>query len=254
MEDFLKRAVAQSYRSLGFTPHSPLPYETDWAMKEEDLPAYFAEIDRLRALYRGQTEILCGIEWDSETQCVPEGIDYVIGSVHSFSRKGVHFSVDYAREELERVISELYDGSFVALCTDYFDLVASHAVKKQVDVVGHFDLPTKYNKDGSFVDETNPDYLRVAFRAADEILAARPQMLFEINTGVMARAGKKYPYPSEAIFAHLVKRGARFVITGDCHHESQLSVGYEKALEMVGRHCPDRLYLLTGRGFEKLSF
>ena len=33
MADFCKRAAQLGYRSIGFTPHSPLPYENDWAMK-----------------------------------------------------------------------------------------------------------------------------------------------------------------------------------------------------------------------------
>ena len=155
------------------------------------------------------------------------------------------------RDALSKVVKELYDGDFVALCADYFELLAEHAAKKQVDVVGHFDLPTKYNKDGEFVDEGDPRYLAKAFACADEILAARPGMIFEINTGVMARAGKKTPYPSREILAHLAKRGARFVLTGDCHQARYLSAGYEEALALVLQVCPDRLLMLTAGGFEK---
>jgi histidinol-phosphatase (PHP family) len=251
MEEFCIAALERGYRSLGFSPHSPLPYESDWAMKQEDLAAYFGEIARLSALYRGDLEILCGLEWDAESKELPGGLSYVIGSVHSFSKNGIHFSADYAKDALSKVVKELYDGDFVALCADYFELLAEHAAKKHVDVVGHFDLPTKYNKDGEFVDEGDPRYLAKAFACADEILAARPGMIFEINTGVMARAGKKTPYPSREILAHLAKRGARFVLTGDCHQARYLSAGYEEALALVLQVCPDRLLMLTAGGFEK---
>ena len=253
MADFCKRAAQLGYRSIGFTPHSPLPYENDWAMKKEDLIAYLEEIRYLKGYYEEELDVLCGVEWDSETPEPFIEAEYVIGSVHSFSKKGVHFSVDYAKEELERVIFELYDGSFLALCADYFEELAKHAVKKQVDLVGHFDLPTKYNADGTFINERDPAYLQHALKTADEILAARPEMLFEINTGVMARAGKRDPYPSEQILAHLAKRGASFVITGDCHKAEHLGVGYDRALELVQKHCRGRLYMLTLSGFERVE-
>lgn len=253
MEELCRYALEKGFCSLGFSPHSPLPYETDWAMKEESLPLYFEEIERLRGLYGGELQILKGIEWDNESQTLPQGLDYVIGSVHSFSKNGTHFSVDYAKSALEGVVRDLYDGDFVALCADYFELVAEHATKKQVDIIGHFDLPTKYNKDGTFVNEKDPRYLSLAFQTVDEILSARPCAMFEINTGVIARAGKKNPYPSEEIFAHMVKRGARFVIAGDCHKAEQMDVGYDKAMELVLRYCPENLYVLTGDGFEKQS-
>ena len=176
MADFCKRAAQLGYRSIGFTPHSPLPYESDWAMKKEDLIAYLEEIRYLKGYYEEELDVLCGVEWDSETPEPFIEAEYVIGSVHSFSKKGVHFSVDYAKEELERVIFELYDGSFLALCADYFEELAKHAVKKQVDLVGHFDLPTKYNADGTFVNERDPAYLKLALKTADDPIAKRAEL------------------------------------------------------------------------------
>ncbi|MBQ8399756.1 MAG: histidinol-phosphatase [Clostridia bacterium] len=253
MEEFAREAFARGYRSLGFTPHSPLPYENDWAMKEEDLAAYKAEAARLKNEYEGKMEILCGIEWDLESGALPQGLDYAIGSVHSFSKNGVHFSVDYEQALLRKVTDELYGGDFVALCADYYALVVKSALRRGVDIVGHFDLPTKYNKDGSFVNEEDSRYLALAFDAVEEILRARPGMFFEINTGVMARAGKKMPYPHEKIMKRMLSLGARFVLTGDCHALSHLDGGYEESLRLLAKCGGKEVYLLTAKGFERQS-
>jgi histidinol phosphatase-like PHP family hydrolase len=131
MEEFCVAALERGYRSLGFSPHSPLPYESDWAMKQEDLAAYFGEIARLSALYGNDLEILCGLEWDAESKELPGGLSYVIGSVHSFSKNGVHFSVDYAKDALSKVVKdELPDNIdrriFIYERASQFDLLSEN--------------------------------------------------------------------------------------------------------------------------------
>ena len=74
--------------SIGFTSHAPVPFKTDWTMDPKDLPGYLAEINRLKAEYRGKIEIYLGLEVDYLPE-FPEarldrftGLDYVIGSIH----------------------------------------------------------------------------------------------------------------------------------------------------------------------------
>ena len=52
MAQMAEKAADFGFVSLGFSSHSPLPYENDWAMREEAYPAYFAEIARLKELYK----------------------------------------------------------------------------------------------------------------------------------------------------------------------------------------------------------
>ena len=71
MAQMAEKAADFGFVSLGFSSHSPLPYENDWAMREEAYPAYFAEIARLKELYKNKMEIYCGIEWDADTSRLP---------------------------------------------------------------------------------------------------------------------------------------------------------------------------------------
>ena len=43
MAQMAEKAADFGFVSLGFSSHSPLPYENDWAMREEAYPAYFGE-------------------------------------------------------------------------------------------------------------------------------------------------------------------------------------------------------------------
>ena len=249
MSEIARRARELGFLSLGFSPHSPLPYDNDWSMRDSDYPAFFAEISSLKKLYAGKTEIFSGVEWDADTPSVPEGFDYVIGAVHSLVKNGVRFSVDYEKSLLRSVTNDLYGGSFLDLCADYFDAVAKAALRPRVDVVAHFDLVTKYNRTGEFVNENDPAYLALAEKALDFIFARRSDLYFEINTGVIARAGKPFPYPSPAILRMMRDRGARFILSCDCHRVAQLGVGYDVALNLLSALPGAKLYIFTSEGF-----
>lgn len=249
MEDMAKKAAELGFVSLGFSPHSPLPYDNDWSMKEENYPAYFAKIKELKERYKGRLQILSGIEWDLDTPSLPENFDYIIGAAHSLEKKGERFSVDYTKDLLLDVCRRLYGGDFLELCRDYFEAAVASALRPGVSIVAHFDLITKYNKNGTILDENDPEYLKMAKNALDRILASKKDLYFEINTGVMARAGKACPYPAPALLEHLAKNGAKFILAGDCHRTEHLGFGYEHAAELLRDAGSDRLYILKEDGF-----
>ena len=47
-EEMVRGAMAAGCRSLGFSGHSPLPFDDSWTMKEVDVPRYREEVLRLR--------------------------------------------------------------------------------------------------------------------------------------------------------------------------------------------------------------
>ena len=61
-EEMIQAAIGEGFVSLGFSGHSPLPYENDWAMKEEDLPLYLKTLADLGEKYQDKIEIVSGIE------------------------------------------------------------------------------------------------------------------------------------------------------------------------------------------------
>ena len=264
MAQMAEKAADFGFVSLGFSSHSPLPYENDWAMREEAYPAYFDEIARLKELYKNKMEIYCGIEWDTDTPRLPflcsesseqkhPPFDYVIGAVHSLVKNGELFSVDYTKDLLLDVVHRLYGGDFWELCRDYYSAVVQSALRPEVDIVAHFDLITKYNRGSNLFDERDSAYLDIAKEALERILEKRPHLFFEINTGVMARAGNKNPYPAPALLHILCENRVPLILTGDCHRPEHFGVGYDFARELLLKERAPRLYLLSGGKFRKVA-
>ena len=97
--------------------------------------------------------------------------------------------------------------------------------KTGCDIIGHFDLVSKFNEDGSLFDETHPRY-RAAALAALERLMDTPAV-FEMNTGAMAKGYRTRPYPAAFLRERLQARGKRLLFSSDCHDKTRLLYGAE---------------------------
>ena len=114
-------------------------------------------------------------------------------------------------------------GDIYAFAEDYFRLVGDLWERARCRIIGHFDLLTKFNEDGSLLDETHPRYLRAAGEALDRLMEA--PVLFEVNTGAMARGYRTTPYPGPVLRREIARRGGTFIRSSDCHRKDQLLYG-----------------------------
>ena len=131
-EEMVLGAIAAGCQSLGFSEHSPLPDGLDpegWSMEAADIPAYRAEVLRLREMYAGRLDIFLGLEQDMDSPAPAFPTDYLIGSVHSVWAEGGYLSVDNSSEKTEQAIREFFGGDPYAYAAAYYRRVAEVAEK-----------------------------------------------------------------------------------------------------------------------------
>ena len=247
--DMAQAACNLGFVSLGFSGHSPLPYENDWAMKNEDLPRYVETVRALKEEYRGKMEIALGIELDADSRIDLSEFEYVLGSLHTLNKDGASFPVDASPELLYTCCDELFGGDFLALMRYYYDKLYDFVKRQPFTVLGHFDLPLKYNKNGKFIDESDKKYRSLSLEALDGILDLRPELIVEINTGGILRAGRPYPYPAPILLERLKERRARMTLTADAHRPDGLAAAYDSTAELLLQIGINELYR-----FEKGKF
>ena len=64
MQDFVVEAIKEGFTHYGFSPHSPVPIESPCNMSLDDVPAYLAEVDRLRNIYGDRIKLYAAMEID----------------------------------------------------------------------------------------------------------------------------------------------------------------------------------------------
>ncbi|MBQ7288498.1 MAG: histidinol-phosphatase [Clostridia bacterium] len=211
---------------LGFSAHSYTDFDDRYCIPKERILEYKNTIAELKERYRGKLNIRCGIEQDLFSSEPTDGFDYVIGSVHYVKTHDGYIAVDEDKDVLCSAVKKYFFGDFYSLAEAYFESVARVADMKNLDIIGHFDLITKFNQDFTLFDENHPRYVAAWKAAANRLLqTGKP---FEINSGAITRGYTDRPYPSDAILRYLCEHGANVIINSDSHCVDTLGFGFSR--------------------------
>ena len=237
-EEMVLSAIDRGFDVLGFSGHSYTAFDESYCMSREDTCAYRTEIARLKKKYADRIEILCGIEQDIYSGMREPGYDYAIGSVHAVRKEtpeGVKYLyVDWSAEDTARAVDEVYDGDALAFAEDYFAEVSRVYDVTGCDIIGHFDLITKFNEQTPIFDTKAPRYETAVDRAL-EVLLKKP-VIFEINTGAISKNYRTTPYPSEDILKKISAGGGRIMINSDSHRTDTVDAAFDEA-KALARVC-----------------
>lgn len=238
--------------ALGFSGHSFVAFDPAAGMDAERAVLYRAEIAALRTEYAGQLPIFCGIEKDVYGEADTSPYDYVIASGHYVPLPGDGFSpVDVSPEIAGHAIRTHFGGDAYRYCAAYYEgLAARISVENRVDMVGHFDLITKFNEDGRLFDENDPRYQSAALDALACIAKKCPR--FEINTGAISRGWRSAPYPAPFLLKQMHALGCRIVLSSDSHSMRTLCFGFAEAASLAVACGFQEADVLTDSGFSTI--
>ncbi len=224
-EEMILEAISLGLDAIGISDHSYTSFDPGCCMKAEDIPAYKAELARLKEKYSGKIRVLCGIEQDYYSDLPAEGYDYIIGSVHYLKLGGGCFAVDDTEEIFVNMAKTYFGGDFIALAEEYFRTAADVVAKTNADIIGHFDLVTRFSSSG-YIDEADPRYI-AAWRAAIDRLIPYGKP-FEINVGGINRGYKRQPYPSPDMIDYIKAKGGRLILSSDAHSPKDIYRSFKK--------------------------
>ena len=229
-EEMVLRAVGLGMEALGFSGHSYACYD-DCGMSVEGTMKYRRDIARLGKKYADRIKIYCGVEQDIFASLPDEPFDYSIGSVHYLNIGEEYISVDETPQILEDLCRQYFDGDWFGLCEAYYETVSEVAERTHCDIIGHFDLVTKYNEGGRLFSEESPRYRAAWMKAADRLLEYG--IPFEINTGAVSRGWRSAPYPAFEIVRYIHEKGGKLILSSDAHRKEDLLYGFDKVLELL---------------------
>jgi histidinol-phosphatase (PHP family) len=147
---------------LGFSEHSPLPFDNTFSVKSERMPEYVAEIAALKEEFKDRIEILCGLEADfipgvSETFAVTKRkyhLDYLIGGVHlvghSANPEELWFIDGPKWEIYDEGLQKFFGGDIRKGVRAFFDQTNQMIEQEEFDIIAHFDKIKMHNRDRYF--------------------------------------------------------------------------------------------------------
>lgn len=226
MEESILAAIEAGCPEIGFSTHSPLVGQNDWTILATRESEYLDKLEKLKKTYEKQIKVYKGIEFDILSSVDTGKYDYVIGSVHNVVIDGTLYAVDHTTDIVRTVVNSCFDGDPYAYCESYFESVSQLYERTKCDVIGHFDLITKFIEIDPLFDLCHPRYRRAVERAFNTL--AQTPAVFEVNTGAIHRGYRTTPYPDTYVLDMLRALDKPVVITSDSHSADTVTFGLEK--------------------------
>lgn len=225
IEEYVESAIFKGLKRIGFSEHIPIPGLDDptGRMPIEDFDTYINDVEKARQRYKGDIEVLFGLEadflpafQDSIQRFIQQySFDYVIGSVH-FIGDWDFSNPAYKDEFVKRGVDQVF--------TAYYQLVAQAAESGCYDVIGHLDLLTRYGYKPSY--DLNPTLTLLLDKIATSGCA------LDVNSsGMRRRRGVIYPHP--AILAKARCRDIPVVLGSDAHRPEDVAAGFNRAMQLL---------------------
>jgi histidinol-phosphatase (PHP family) len=204
---------------FALTPGDPVA----WAIAPESLGAYVAEVLQAKEQNR-DIRIRLGLEVDYYPETIEQvkerlashPFDFLIGSVHFVDS----FPIDLNAQPWRGITQESRDH----IWRSYWRLLRATAQCGIFDIVGHFDLPKKFNFFPS------ADLTDDACSALDAIAAA--DMAIEINTSGWDKPVAE-AYPSLFYLQEAHRRKIQLVISSDAHAAGEVARHFERAQRLA---------------------
>lgn len=245
-EEIVLEAIDRGFDSLGFSGHGYTYCEQRYCMM--DTKGFIREIQRLKDVYGKKLQIYLGSEEDASNPVYRGDYDYIISSSHYFLIDGVCRPIDSNFDYFSRCMEEFH-GDGLALAESYYRNFCSFIRMRKPDIIGHFDLITKFEEATPSQYFNNPKYIALANKWAT--YAAESGSLFEMNTGAITRGFRKTPYPHVELLHTLKKLDAGIILSSDSHHKDTLTYGFEECKQILRDVGFTHVYILWDGEFIK---
>lgn len=243
-EEMIRAAESLGLETVGLSGHSYTWFDTSYCMSLKSTEAYIEEVRALREKYRGRINVLLGTELDYCAEIDTGPYDYIIGSSHYILKEGAYVDVDYSPDILRDGVEANFGGDMMAAIAAYYEQVGDIVRRTGCDIIGHFDLVTKFIEQEPVVDTSAPEYIAAWKAAADRIFEDTAELraagrrnrlfdeggplydvfggtngkpVFEINTGAMSKGYRTSPYPAPDQIDYIRSKGGILILNSDSH-------------------------------------
>lgn len=243
IEDYIIKAIELDLNIIGISDHFPydflknierIPYR-EYALTVNEIESYLSTAERLREKYKDKISVRISFEIDyfenqeaalnTHLKKIKDRLDYILGSLHILDfhdEKGAwgfddaRFLKDYEYYGADMVYLQYYKTEQKMIKSKDFDL----------DIVGHFDLPKKFNYIPKHKEDVSNEVIKTL-----ELIKNR-DLVMEINTGGLRKKVKEQ-YPSEEIIRHMYNLDIPILLGSDAHHPNELVWEFNSIIKLL---------------------
>ncbi|MDE6113448.1 MAG: histidinol-phosphatase [Muribaculum sp.] len=237
MEVMTRAAIDAGMQHWGFSPHSPVPFESPCNMHAGDVETYLSEVERLKGIYGDRISLYASMEidylgdnWGAATPYFRNlPLDYRIGSVHFVPSDKGYVDVDGSFESFKVKMAEYFSNDIRHVVNLFYRQSMAMVEAGGFDIIGHLD---KIGHNASLFRPGIEDedwYCRLVNDLID--LVIEKDIIAEINTKTYVSAGRFFP--SLRYWQRLADAGVKMVVNSDAHYPERVNLGRDAAFALL---------------------
>ena len=243
-EEIVLEAIEKEFSSIGFSGHGYTPYDLRYCMK--DAESYIAEIQRLQEKYADRIPIYLGCEEDAFAPVDRSRYEYIVGSSHYYHVDGKYLPIDSSFDYFKACL-DAFKYDLPRMAEVYYSNFCAYISDRRPDIIGHFDLITKFDELSEPYFTGTPEYAKISEKYTLEALQS--DCIFEVNTGAISRGFRTSPYPHEDLLYLMKKQRAKLILSSDSHQKETLDFYFEESKRYLYDLGFRQLYTLSRDGF-----
>jgi histidinol-phosphatase (PHP family) len=249
-DNYVAEAIKKGLKSLGFSGHAPVPFETSWSIKKENLENYCNAVGYMKEKYSGLINIYLSLEIDYIPEITTDfkklikdcSLDYTIGSVHLVKNKTQQelWFIDGPEKGYITGLETVFEGNIQVAVETYYRQICEMVKTQKPDIIGHFDK-IKMNNKNRFFSEEEKWYKKIVSKSLEYI--AGTKSIIEVNTRGLYKHKTNSLFPSVSILEQCYKLDIPVTISSDTHVPNELTNFFEETL-----------IILKDIGYKKISY
>jgi histidinol-phosphatase (PHP family) len=256
-EEYILAAIEKGFNLLGFTEHSPLPFENTFSFKKENRDEYVELMKTLKQKYSSQIAMYSGMEMDY-IPCMSDSfgkvrseykLDYLIGSVHLVKPDNTDelwFTDGPDYKTYDKGLNELFGADIRKAVTRYYQQLNEMIETQQIEIIGHFDKIKMHNRDRFFKEEE--DWYRALVTETLELIQDR-DIIVEVNTRGIYKQRSETTYPGLDILKQIKAMRIPVMVNSDAHKPHELDGEFGFAFSLLKEAGIDEVVYFKGNGW-----
>ena len=259
-EKYVEKAVELGFEALGFSEHSPLPFDNPFSIKEEKIGEYIRVTDELKskynnrlALYRAlEMDFIPGISEDFDYWRNSCKTDYLIGSVHLVRPDGfddLWFTDGPDYKIYDQGIEDFFGGDIRKAVRAFYDQTNRMIESQQFEIIGHFDKIKMHNRNRFFTDD-DKWYQDMVDETIE--LIKQKNLIVEINTRGLYKKRSDALFPDGYALRQVKKRNIPILISSDAHRAEEINLLFDYAVKyLLEKGFREVMFFENGKWIEK---
>jgi len=261
-EEYIIEAISKGFNILGFSEHSPLPFENKFSFRKENKDEYLSLLQNLKQEYSSRISILTGMEMDfipgiSENFSKIKAeykLDYLIGSVHLVrpqSSEELWFTDGPDFETYDQGLNELFGGDIKKAVTAYYYQLNEMIETQHIDILGHLDKIKMHNRDRFFREDEA--WYKSLVSETLELIQDR-DIIVEVNTRGIYKKRSETTFPGLDILKQIKDLRIPVMVNSDAHKPHELDLEFNQGFSLLKEAGIEEVvyFKRNGWGFESI--